>query len=356
MQNTSFGLVGAGWRAEFFLRIARDWPEQFPFAGIVVRDTEKAESIAAKWRVPVYSSVDDLLEKGQPQFVITSVPWVANLPLMAMLAERKIPVLSETPIAPKLEEMHQAYALVQQGARIQVAEQYLFQPMHAARLNLIRSGKLGRIHEVTVSIAHGYHGLSLVRKYLGIDLELPEVSGFRFRSPLVSGPGRNGPPAEETIKESERVIARLDFGDRMGIYDFTGDQYFSWVRGPQLVVRGDHGELNWNTARYLRDYRTPLQLELLRRNTGHDGNLEGYSLESIQAGGDILYSNPFPGARWSDDEIAVATSLEKMQKYAAGGEEFYSVKEACQDRYLDLLVEEAVGSGRAIRAERQPWC
>jgi len=37
----SFALIGAGWRGDFFLRIARDLPERFPLAGVVVRDAAK---------------------------------------------------------------------------------------------------------------------------------------------------------------------------------------------------------------------------------------------------------------------------------------------------------------------------
>ena len=54
---------------------------------------------------------------------------------------------------------------------MQVAEQYAFQPLHAARLAFIRAGKLGEISQVQVSVAHGYHGISLIRKFLGIGYE-----------------------------------------------------------------------------------------------------------------------------------------------------------------------------------------
>lgn len=355
MPGASFGLVGGGWRAEFFLRIAHDLPEKFPFAGVVVRDKAKREALAAKWGLPVFGSIEELVQIGRPGFVVTSVPWSANLPLMETLAGLNYPVLSETPIAPQLRDLHQVFSLVQRGARIQVAEQYLFQPMHAARLSVVRSGRLGVVNEVTVSVAHGYHGLSLLRHYLGTGLCLPKISAYRFKSRVLTGPGRSGPPTEEKIKDSERVLARLDFGDRLGIYDFSGDQYFSWIRSPQLLVRGERGEINGDTVRCLHDFKTPLQFQLARRSTGHDGNLEGYSLESIQGGGEVLYQNPFRGARWSDDEIAVASSLARMQVYVAGGVEFYSVAEACQDRYLDLLVDEAVSTGETIAAQSQPW-
>jgi predicted dehydrogenase len=274
---------------------------------------------------------------------------------MEFLTAQKVPVLSETPIAPALEDLHRVVQLVKAGARIQVAEQYLFQPMHAARLKLIRDGKLGTVYEADVSFAHGYHGISLLRNYLQTDLRLPKITARKFKSRIVAGPGRDGAPKERAVIDSERVIAHFDYGDRLGIYDFTGDQYFSWIRSPRLLVRGEEGEINGDHVRLLKDFRTPFEFTLERQETGHGMNLEGHHHRAILGGGEILYQNPFAPARWSDDEIAVATSLSKMKTYAETGESFYGVPEACHDRYLDLLISETLDQGKTVEAKPQPW-
>lgn len=67
------------------------------------------------------------------------------------------------------------------------------------------------------------------------------------------------------------------------------------------------------TFRYLRDFRTPIQGELRRVDTGHNGNLEGYYNRGITANEEWVYENPFIPGRLSDDEIAIATSLTKWQ-------------------------------------------
>lgn len=352
--KTTFGVVGGGWRTEYFLRIARDCPEQFSLAGVVVRDAEKRRKLAAKWGCVVFATVEELIAK-RLDFVVTAVPWAANSPLIEQLVAAKVAVLSETPIAPTLPEMVRIAELVAKGAKIQVAEQYLFQPHHAARLNLASSGLIGEVSEATVSIAHGYHGLSLVRHYLRVGFALPKITARRFMSPIVDGPGRAGPPSVEKIKEAERVVAWLDFGDRLGIFDFTGEQYFSWIRSPQLLLRGARGEVNGMAVRRLVDFRTPEEFALQRRDLGQAENLEGYSLHRIEGGGRTWYENVFVGQRWSDDEIAVATSLAKMGEYVRTGAEFYSAAEACQDRYLDLLLDQAVTTGLAVVGGPQPW-
>jgi predicted dehydrogenase len=351
----TFGLIGGGWRGEFYLRIARDLPEQFPLTGVVVRDPEKRSRLASDWSVPVFATAEELLAQGRPDFVVTSVSATANLPLLELFSERGVPVLSETPIGRELSDLHRVSDLARTGARIQVAEQYLFQPFHAARLALVRGGRLGTIYEADVSIAHGYHGISLLRHFLQVGLRLPRVSARTFVSQIVNGPHRGAVPRERRVVDSERTIAQLDYGDRLGIYDFTADQYFSWIRSPRLLVRGEEGEINQTTVRLLHSVDTPFQFDLVRRDTGHGGNLEGYAHQMISGGGEILYRNPFPAMRWSDDEIAVATSLSRMSDYLTTGESFYSVTEACHDCYLDLLIKESVASGQEAAGESQPW-
>lgn len=350
-----FGIIGSGWRAEFFLRIARDLPEQFPLAGIVVRNPEKRADLAKRWQVPTFSNLDELLGEKRPDFMVTSVSATANLELIETLSERGLPVLSETPLGRGLKELYRAVDLERAGARIQVAEQYIFQPLHAARLALIESGHLGTVYEADVSIAHGYHGISLLRHFLQTGLRLPKIVARRFTSRIVAGPHRDRIPTERKIVDSVRTVAQLDYGDRLGIFDFTGDQYHSWVRSPRLMVRGEEGEINQTTVRLLQRFDTPFQFELVRRDTGQAGNLEGYSHRTISGGGEVLYRNPFPAIRWNDDEIAVATSLARMATYLETSEPAYSVAEACHDCYLDQLIAEAAATGREVIAVQQPW-
>lgn len=59
--------------------------------------------------------------------------------------------------------------------------------------------------------------------------------------------------------------------------------------------------------------------------------------------------------RLTDDEIANAVTLDRMARYVQTGEDFYSLAEASQDRYLDLLIAEAALTGEEIVAVPQIW-
>lgn len=356
MKLIKFGIIGGGWRAEFFLRIARALPERFKINAMMVRDELKGEKIETKWGVPTTRELDALLETPDMDFVVVSVPWSVSPVMLRELANRGIPALAETPPAPDLEELVSLYRLAQSmHARIQVAEQYQFQPLHAARIALAQSGKLGTITQAQVSIAHGYHGISLMRQFLGVSYEKVTLQAREFTSPIISGPDRAGPPVSEKPATSHQIIANLDFGNKLGIFDFTGDQYFSWIRSPRLLVRGERGEINGSTVRYLKDYQTPIELQLRRVNAGEDGNLEGYYLKGILAGEEWVYRNPFIPGRLTDDEIAIATCLDKMARYVSGGPEFYGLGEASQDHYLSLMINQALKTGEPVIADQQPW-
>ena len=352
---TDFGIIGGGWRAEFFLRVARELPEQFHIGGMLVRDAVRGERLETEWGVKTVRTLDELLHLADFEFVVVSVPWAVSPPMLRALTEHGMPALAETPPAPDLDGLIALHELTARGATIQVAEQYQFQPMHAARLALARSGKLGTVTQAQVSAAHGYHGINLLRGLLNVGFDEVTITARSFSSPIVAGPGRSGPPSGEKVVESQQVIAQLDFGDKLGVFDFTGDQYFSWIRSPRLLVRGERGEINNQQVRYLQDFLTPIELDLRRVDAGQGGNLEGYYHKGIMAGSDWLYRNPFIPARLTDDEIAVATCLQKMSAYVQGGPGFCGLPEASQDHYLSLMINEAIKTGEAVQTQKQVW-
>ena len=355
MKPTTFAVIGAsGWRGQFFLRIARELPEQFRVTALMSRDGAKAEQLSREWNAPTFSDLDGLLQE-RPQFVVVSVPWSASPGLLTELSARKMPVLAETPPAPDVAGLIALHQLTQAGARIQIAEQLQFRPLHAARIALARDGRLGRISQAQVSVAHGYHGINLLRRYLDVNFENVTISARSFDSPLVQGAGREGPPKQEKIGNSSQTLATFDFGDRLGIFDFTGSQYFGWIRASRTLVRGERGEITDKKVRYLTDFRTPVELELVRRDAGHEDDLRELHHEGITVGDQWIYRNPFAPGRLSDDEIAIATCLQKMAEYVEGGPDFYSLAQASQDHYLSILMGQAIESGQPVVSKSQIW-
>lgn len=357
MKPVKFSIIGgAGFRAQYFLRIAQALPERFQVSGMVVRNADKGKEMEAKWGTPTYRTLDELLGNEQPDFVLISVSPTQSLDYMLKLAERGIPTLLETPPAPNLKGLQVLHEqLTLRGARVQVAEQYHFHPAQQARLALIQSGQLGKISETTVSISQTYHAVSLIRKMLGITYEDVRIRAMRFQTQWVQGPTRSGPPTEDKLVPSQRDLAWLDFGGRLGIYDFTKDQHRSWTRSNHLSVRGERGEIFDNRVLIQQESCAELRMELKRMNRGELENAEGYYLKGILCGERWVYENPFAPARLYDDEIAIAVCMQKMGEYASGGPSFYSLEEASQDHYLGMMIEKAIETGETITTAPQCW-
>ncbi|MCK4401277.1 Gfo/Idh/MocA family oxidoreductase [bacterium] len=352
-----FAIIGgAGWRARFYLEIARACPEIFSVTGAVIRNNEKRALFTDEWGIPAYSSIDEMLKKTNYDFVLSSVKGESEQRILIDLAERDVPVLIETPPARDYKTLIDIYAKMKgKKARVQVAEQYTFQPHHAARLAFIKSGVIGTISEARVSVAHAFHAVSLMRHFLGITKECAKISSWSFKPALVQGLSRGEYPEKEEVKNVVENITRYDFGDKMGLIDFTAGQYESWIRSQRVLIRGDRGEIIDYKVNYLKDFLTPVELDFKRHQTGMNGSLEGNYLKGIQIGSEWVYKNPFIPAVMSDEHIAIATAVEKMGEYVHTGKQFYSLAEACQDTYMDLMAQRACKEGKTIETEYQIW-
>jgi predicted dehydrogenase len=351
-----FAIIGSGWRSEFFLRIARELPDRFRVVGLVTRSDATGRRISSDWGVPTFPDIDQLLQQTIPKFAVVSVPRQVAPELITRLAGHGIPVLTETPPGPDTDAILPLLGLVADGAIIQVAEQYHLSPLLSAQLAIARSGTLGKISQVMVAQCHDYHGVSVMRRALGVGFADARITASAFRSPLVVGPGRSGDPDRETVVDANQVTARFEFGDQLGVYDFASEQYFSWIRANRLLIRGDRGEITDLEVRYLKDFRTPMFHTIRRVDTGEGGNLEGRFLRGLIIGDEWVYRNPFIPGRLTDDELAIAECLARMNAHVDGGPEFYSLAEAAQDHYLQLLMHQAVTTGTVVSSTPQPWC
>ena len=348
-------IVGGGFRTRAFLRVARELPALFRVCGVVTRSAETGLAIERDWAVPTYRTVDELLGACSPDFVVVAVMPGAAPGVITEIARHGLPVLTETPPANDVDGLLPLHQLVRNGARIQVAEQYHLEPLLSAQISLARSGRLGNVTEASVSVCHDYHGISVLRRFLGIGFEDATITGHELVTTIKAGPERAGDPREDCTMAEVHTTARLDFGDRVGSYDFSTDQYRSWIRSHHILVRGDLGELRDDNVRYLQDFRTPMQLRFGRVSTGGAGNHEGFYLRGLTLGEEWAYVNEFAPARLADDELSIATLLVRMTDYVHGGPEVYSLAEASQDHYLQLMVKRAVQSGESIRTGPQPW-
>lgn len=333
MSKIRYAVAGGGWRAMFYVRAAKNLPECFELTGVLLRTREKAEAFEREHGVAAFSSLDALLET-KPDFVVTCVSKRALAEMTMECLRRGVPVLSETPLAVD-EKTLEALRDVQRqtGTPLEMAEQYFLYPAHQARRALVREGLLGQVYSVWMSMMHNYHGISMLRAYLGEESGPVTIRARRLTAPIVHTGGRPGYVAGGGIEDETRVLAQLDFGGgRVGLYDFAGSQYHSAIRSSHLRILGTRGEIFDDEVRWVRGDGRPARAALVC----HRDEITG-TVRAIDFDGRRVYENPF---RWdvamTEDDIAVCTVLTRMDRALRGGERHCPY--AFRDSYLAIRM------------------
>ena len=351
-----FGVVGSGWRAEFFLRLARLLPDEIELVGIAVRRPEVAAHLHEAYGVPTYLAPGELLAQARPDVVITSVPWDVTPGLIVDLVEGGVRVLAETPPAPDAEGLHALWAAVGASGMVQVAEQYPRLPPHAARAEVVRSGVIGEPTQVQLSSTHTYHAIALMRWFLGVGFAPVRVGAQHLHGPLVDPMTKAGWTHDDVPKPATTTIATLDFGDKSGVYDFTDNQWHNQLRHRRMVIRGSHGEIKDDEVIRLVGPEAIVSSRIERRQLGYDLNLDGYDTEHFSIDGRVVWHNPYLGRRLMDEDIAITSLLSATARWAVGDAAGpYPLAEGCHDHLLGLAIDEAAATGRLVDVADTPW-
>jgi hypothetical protein len=349
------GIIGGGWRSEFYMRIAKEL-DQFQILCVYRTTSEKAMETERKFGIP---STDDYEQFFSYNFdyVVVSLPRTVVLPTLLDLITRRIPIIVETPPGASIEEYNALWNASQKtNVPILVAEQYFCQPYHQANLNLIKQGKLGKVTTVSNSMMHGYHGICMIRKYLQIGVGSCEIIGKYEDYPITKTCGRSGMIFTGEVKHVRRELFRLIFNNSIiALWDFSGEQYFSYIRQRHLFIHGTRGEICDYTCRFLTESNHPVELSYHRYDTGLYSNMETFTHHGIALGEEMMFQNPFDGFRLNDDEIAIATLMQNMNNHLEYSTPLvYPLRDALHDSYLSLLLDEAAAKG-ATNTTPQSW-
>lgn len=349
--TATFAIIGTGWRAEFFHRAAQALPERLRVTGVVTRSGR-----AEVHGVTAFANLDALLAAERPDFAIVSVPREIAPGVIRELVDAGIPTLTETPPAATLDELRQLWADVGASGLVHVAEQYPRYPGHVARGAIVQRGIIGRPTSVHVSSTHEYHAVAVMRSLLDAPRGEATVHARHFESPLVDPMGRDTWTDDDTEKTATSVLATIDFGDTSGLYDFTSNQWHNQLRHRRIVVRGSRGEISDDRVVWMPEPRTVTNATIERRQRGYDLDLDGYATDHLTLGGEVLWRTPFPGARFSDEEIAIADLLVAAGEWAQGtGPGPYSLADGCQDHAIALAITASLASGEVTRVAREAW-
>lgn len=109
MGKVKYAVIGSGWRAEFYIRIAKAVPEKFDLTAVLIRDEEKGRKFSEKFGVKVVNTVDTLM-KDAPEFVVLAIKRGCVTDYLLELFEKGIPVLTETPPGESQEDLQKLWS------------------------------------------------------------------------------------------------------------------------------------------------------------------------------------------------------------------------------------------------------
>lgn len=367
-QPLRVAIIGTARRSDYLYGpLVRALRDDVELVGVWGRSAESARRLGEILGAPWYTDLDRLLREQAPAIGIVSVAYGANGEVGLMAVEAGLHVLLETPIAHKLSEADAIIAAAQQRDRkIEVAEQFHRRPLEQIKLALIASGLFGRVHTSFSDFAgHGYHGISVMRSYLGFNAQPVQVTGAVRDYPLAAHWSRLADTRGDRTETQEHGIVEFA-GGQLGIFHWTSVGYDSamrWWRSSRFLAERGMGitvGVNLEVQEWLSlvapGGEAPRFIRLERRWERVDG---GALVAMVAHTGDpdlpiVTWENPFRpvvqghGVQWHDDEIGVAGCLLSLvDAVRSGGEPSYGPQQARLDQELILALRQSSANGGA---------
>jgi predicted dehydrogenase len=141
--------IGAGYFSHYQYEAWNRIPE-VRITGIYNRTRAKAEAISKQYSIRhVYDTIEEMLDREQPDFVDIITPPETHLAIGQMAAQRGIHIICQKPLAPTYSE---CAAIVEQarsaGVRFMVHENWRWQPWYREIKRLLEQGLLGEVFSI----------------------------------------------------------------------------------------------------------------------------------------------------------------------------------------------------------------
>ena len=329
------------------------------------RSEASARHLGESLGVPFYTDLDRLVAQEAPQIGVVSVSYGANGSVGLMAVEHGLHVLLETPIAHELAEADAIIAAAaQRNLKIEVAEQFHRRPAEQIKLKLIESGLFGNVYTSFNDFAgHGYHGVSVLRSYLGFDAKPTQVTGAVRSYPLTPHWPRLGSGMGTRDEVQEHGL--IDFeGGQIGVFHWTSVGYDSplrWWRSSRFLAEkgmgvtvGMYPDLEEQLTLLAPGGKGLQQITLERQFERVDG---GALTAMVAHTGDpdlpvVTWENPFHptvqghGPQWHDDEIGVAGCIQSLlDAVRQNAEPTYGAHQARLDQEIVLALHQSSQAG-----------
>lgn len=369
-------IIGTAKRSDYLYGpLIKALSDEVELVAVWGRSPDSAKRLSQSLDVPGFTDLDQLRRATAPEIGVVSVNYQANGEVGLMAVEAGLNVLLETPIAHRLGEADAISAAAQErGLKIEVAEQFHRRPLEQIKLKLIESGLFGRVHTAFNDFAgHGYHGVSVLRSYLGFDARPIQISGAVQQFDLAPHWSRLADTYGPRRETQEHGIIEFE-GGQLGIFHWTDVGYDSalrWWRSSRFLAEKGMGislgvgiDVDERLSLLSPGGEAPHFITLERRWERVDG---GALVAMLAHTGDpqqpiIRWDNPFRpitqghGVQWHDDEIGVAGCLLSLVKAVQNDSQpTYGPQQARLDQEIILALKySALNHGQPVKFPLDP--
>ena len=340
-----FAVIGSGWRALYYVRIAKALPQYFELCMMLCRTAEKAQYMSDTYQIPTCVSEEELIY-AKPNVIVIAAKKDVNLSLSMHWLEKGYTVLQETPAGIDTDTLEQ---LKKTEGKLVIAEQYRRYPEYSAVKKLLETGLIGKPDYLYLSAVHEYHAASLIRYFLDIPAGTQfDIVSEQWSFPTAVTQNRYERFRDRRISQKKRTAALFTFdGNKAAVYDFDSEQYHSPISSSHFRIQGPYGEISDHTVRYL-DENGEALTDLIhihyRTVETDDSNPNLHTIREvteISFRDQILYTPVFGICSLPQDETAIATMLYETAMYASGeGESPYPLDEAIEDAFTAIRMKE----------------
>jgi choline dehydrogenase-like flavoprotein/predicted dehydrogenase len=335
------GLVGIGDRVRrIYLPILGTLDREYEVVGFAARNPEKANDFAKQKSLTRFDSAAHLVAAEKPDLLIVAVNGIDQV--LPSLLDLGTPLLVETPFCWSLHHGRKSLARIKKsGFLLSVAEQTPYLPVEQLKRQLLAHGVLGALVSAHNDFAvYDYHGIAALRAYLGSEQRPRTVSAVRVAHPIL----RDG-----AISSDEWTLGTVTCADGTTLVHHYANQYFVSPHYEHKMLRlyGTSGSIAGDVATFAaRDGR--IMREPIRRET-QGGALLRLSVTTPL--GEISWRNPFSDCAFNDEQIAVATLLQRQRNAVLfGGAPAYSADDGYQDmEMLTAMRHSAMRDGAPVK-------
>jgi predicted dehydrogenase len=144
MQKTKIAVAGAGYIGQAHIAVALR--SSTCEISAIVDPSPAAAAVAARAGVPLFASLDALLERQRPDGLILATPNHLHLPQGLQCVAANLPILLEKPIATTVAEGEQLVQAAEAAqAKVLIGHHRAHSPIMAKAREVVESGQLGRL-------------------------------------------------------------------------------------------------------------------------------------------------------------------------------------------------------------------